>query len=72
MCADQSDHARAREAHVQELLKVRARRDAYEKEKEEKEAKRIEDQRTRESELFGDWQVSSGSRVCSDCEYMYR
>ena len=48
--------AKAREANIDELLKVRARRDQYEREREEKDAKRMEDQRQREAELFGDWQ----------------
>jgi hypothetical protein len=35
---------------------VKARREEYEREREEREAKRIEDQRQREAELHGDWQ----------------
>ncbi len=37
-------------------LQVKARREEYEREREERDAKRIEDQRQREAELHGDWQ----------------
>ncbi len=37
-------------------LQVKERREQYEREREERDAKRIEDQRQREAELHGDWQ----------------